>query len=59
VGVVRWQPLSALTHWYQTRFAQHGRARKIGIVALARQLLIALWRWVDQGVVPAGAIVRG
>ena len=56
---VRWQPLSALTHWYQTRFAQHGRARKIGIVALARQLLIALWRWVDQGVVPAGAIVRG
>jgi len=56
---VRWQPLSALTHWYQARFAQHGRARKIGIVALARKLLVALWRWVDQGVVPAGAIVRG
>jgi len=57
-GWVRWQPLSALTQWYQARFAQHGRARKIGIVALARKLLIALWRWVDQGVVPAGAIVR-
>ena len=56
---VRWQPVSALTQWYQARFAQHGRARKIGIVALARKLLIALWRWVDQGVVPAGAIVRG
>jgi transposase len=56
---VRWQPVSALTQWYQARFAQHGRARKIGIIALARKLLIALWRWVDQGVVPAGAIVRG
>lgn len=56
---VRWQPVSALTQWYQARFAHHGRARKIGIVALARKLLIALWRWVDHGVVPAGALVRG
>lgn len=55
----RWQPLSALTQWYRRRFAHHGRARKIGIVALARKLLIALWRWVDQGVVPEGAILRG
>jgi transposase len=56
---IRWQPASALTQWYLARFAEHGRARKIGVVALARKLLIALWRWVDQGVVPAGAVLRG
>jgi len=56
---IRWQPHSALTQWYLARFAQHGRARKIGVVALARKLLIALWRWVDQGVLPEGATLRG
>lgn len=56
---IRWQPASALTQWYLARFAQHGRARKIGVVALARKLLIALWRWVDQGVLPEGATLRG
>lgn len=56
---IRWQPLSGLTQWYLARFAQHGRARKIGVVALARKLLIALWRWLDQGVLPAGAVLRG
>lgn len=53
----RWQPTSALTHWYQRRFAESARARKVGIVALARKLLIALWRWAVQGIAPAGAIV--
>jgi transposase len=53
---LRWQPDSELSRWYQRRFADPGqRARKVGIVALARKLLIALWRYVEQGEVPAGA----
>jgi transposase len=55
-GWLRWQPNSELSRWYERRFAQHGkRARKVGIVAVARKLLIALWRYVEQGEVPAGA----
>ena len=55
-GWVRWQPDSALTQWFVRRFAPAGtRARRIGIVALARKLMIALWRYVEQGVVPEGA----
>ena len=58
-GWVRWQPDSALTRWYRTRFgAGGGRLRRIGIVALARKLLIALWRYSEQGIVPAGAVLR-
>jgi transposase len=58
-GWVRWQPDSALAQWFQRRFAAAGaRARRIGIVALARKLIIALWRYVDQGVIPEGAIVK-
>jgi transposase len=53
---LRWQPGSSLSQWYQRRFGTgNKRARKIGIVALARKLLIALWRYVDQGEQPAGA----
>jgi transposase len=55
---VRWQPLSALTVWYRERFGRGKRARKIGIVALARKLLIALWRWATQGCLPAGALLK-
>jgi transposase len=56
---VRWQPDSELTRWYRTRFgAGGGRLRRIGIVALARKLLIALWRYSEQGIVPAGAVLR-
>lgn len=55
---VRWQPQSALTQWYQANFGKGKRARRIGIVAVARKLVIALWRYVTQGVVPAGAIVK-
>jgi transposase len=55
-GWLRWQPGSALSLWYQRRFACNGkRARKVGVVALARRLLLALWRYVEQGEVPAGA----
>jgi hypothetical protein len=53
---VRWQPASALTQWYRAHFGRGKRARRIGIVALARKLVIALWRYVTQGVVPTGAI---
>jgi transposase len=58
-GWLRYQPTSALTQWYLARFHAGGpRAHRIGIVALARKLLIALWRYVDQGVVPAGAQLK-
>jgi transposase len=44
-GWIRWQPDSALTQWFEERFADGGRrARRIGIVAVARKLMIALWR---------------
>jgi transposase len=58
-GWTRYQPDSALTHWYQQRFGGGGkRLRKIGIVALARKLLIALWRYLETGVVPEGALLK-
>jgi len=55
---VRWQQQSALTQWYLARFGIGKRLRRIGIVALARKLLIALWRYATKGVVPAGAILK-
>lgn len=56
---LRWQPDSELTRWYIRRFA-HGskRMRRVGIVALSRKLLVALWKYLDQGTVPAGAIEK-
>jgi transposase len=55
-GWLQYQPTSALSQWYQRRFGkENGRQRKIGIVALARKLLIALWRYVETGDVPEGA----
>jgi transposase len=58
-GWIRWQPHSALSRWFATRFGTHGRARRIGIVAVARKLLIALWRYLEHGVIPEGALLRG
>ena len=55
---VHWQPHSELTRWYRLRFGTGKRARKVGIVALARKLLIALWRWATAGIVPAGAVLK-
>jgi transposase len=58
-GWIRHQPDSALTHWYQQRFGGGGkRVRKIGIVALARKLLIALWRYLETGAIPDGAQLK-
>jgi transposase len=53
-----WQPHSALSQWYHAHFGQHRRARRIGIVALARKLLIALWRYLMTNEIPEGALVR-
>jgi len=56
---VRRQPESALTQWFQRRFATAGpRQRRIGIVAVARKLLVALWRYLDAGLVPEGAQMK-
>jgi transposase len=57
-GWLHWQPHSALTRWYRERFGRGRRTRKVGIVALARKLLIALWRYATQGVLPAGAVLK-
>jgi transposase len=56
---LRWQPDSALAAWFRQRFgAAGGRSRRIGIVAVARRLVIALWRFVEHGEVPAGAQLK-
>jgi transposase len=53
---LRFQPDSELSRWYRERFGGGGsRMRRVGIVALARRLLITLWRFVEDGVVPPGA----
>lgn len=55
---VRYQPDSPITRWYRARFDRRGRLRRIGIVAVARRLLIALWRYATTGVIPTGAILK-
>jgi transposase len=56
---LRYQVKSELTIWFMKRFAYGGkRMRRIGIVALARKLLIALWKYLEKGIVPAGAELK-
>ena len=56
---LRYQPNSKLSLWWQVRFGGMGmRGRKVGIVALARKLAIALWRFVEDGVIPEGATLK-
>lgn len=56
---LRYQPHSELSRWYQRRFAKGSkRLHKIGIVALARKLLIALWRYLEFGTLPPGAVLK-
>jgi len=56
---LRFQPTSQLARRYEKKFWKgNSRIRTIGIVALARQPLIALWRYLDQGVLPKGAALR-
>jgi transposase len=57
---LRYQPASALSQWFLRRFSGGGkRLRRIGIVALARRLGVALWRYAAHGVVPEGAVLKG
>ena len=56
---LRYQPNSKLSLWWHERFGGMGmRGRKVGIVALARKLAIALWRFVEEGVIPEGATLK-
>jgi transposase len=56
---LRLQPDSALSGWFRARFGSGGkRLRRMGIVAVARKLLIALWRFLETGVIPAGAVLK-
>ena len=56
---IRYQPESALSCWFRERFGNGGkRLRRIGIVAVARKLLIALWRFLNTGVLPEGAELK-
>jgi transposase len=56
---LRHQPDSALSQWFRTRTANAGkRARRIAIVALARKLIVALWRYLSTGIVPDQATMK-
>jgi transposase len=56
---LRHQPDSALSIWFRARVGDHkGRVRRIAIVALARKLLVALWRYLETGLVPTGAQLK-
>ena len=56
---LRNQPDSALSNWYRARIGDgRSRVKRIAIVALARKLLVALWRFVAHGLVPTGAVLK-
>lgn len=56
---LRFQPTSQLSLWFNQRFAGAGkRLRRIGVVALARRLAIALWRYLQHGEIPLGARLK-
>jgi hypothetical protein len=53
------QPQSELARWYRQRFSEKaGRSRKVGVIALARKLATALWRFLEQGLVSNGAKLK-
>jgi len=56
---LRYQPGSALSIWFRERVGNlKGRPRRIAIVAMARKLLVALWRYLQTGLVPTGAVLK-
>ena len=56
---LRYQPGSALSRWYQEKWGGgSSRMRRIGIVALARKLLVELWRYLQTGALPEGAVTK-
>jgi transposase len=53
---LRYQPKSKLSRWYEERFSEGGKkARKVGVVAVARRLIVELWRYLETGLIPEGA----
>jgi len=55
----RYQPGSELAEWFRERVGTlAGRTRRIAIVAMARKLLIALWRYIETGLIPAGVQIQ-
>jgi transposase len=57
-GWLRYQPNSKLTKWFNDHFVGGKRTKRVGIVALARKLLVAFWRLIQDGVLPEGAETR-
>ena len=56
---MRYQPDSRLSVWFRERVGNRkGRIKRIAIVAMARKLIIALWRYLETGVVPEGAVLK-
>lgn len=57
---IRYQPGSALAQWFvrRTKGTANKRSRRIAIVAVARRLVIALWRYLEDGVIPEGAVLK-
>ena len=56
---LRYQPQSRLSQWYRERFGSAGqRMRRIGIVAMARRLMVDLWRYLEMDKVPEGALLK-
>jgi transposase len=56
---LRYQPQSQLSLWFKQRYGPGSRrSRRVGIVAMARQLLVALWRYLETGVLPQGAVLK-
>ena len=56
---LRYQPDTDLSIWFRARVGiMKGRIRRIAIVALARKLLVALWRYLETGLVPRGAVLK-
>lgn len=56
---LRFQPQSRLSLWFQERYGPGSRrSRKVGIVALARKLLVELWRYLETGAIPEGAVLK-
>jgi transposase len=57
---LRYQPDSALSIWYRDRVgATKGRIRRTTVAALARKLAVALWRYLESGIAPQGAVIKG
>jgi transposase len=56
---LRYQPTSRLSLWFRERYGPGSRrSRRLGIVAVARKLLVSLWRFLQTGVVPEGAVLK-